>query len=98
MKSHPVPLRLDPELTALLQEGSRRAPHKQAALGRLTLHRHLRAVIEAESLPPAAAPLTNVEPWPRGTLTRAYRVTATEDRALENAGATAQSTANLDAS
>jgi hypothetical protein len=41
--THPVPLRLDGELTALRQEGARRTlAHKQAALVRLTLRRHLR--------------------------------------------------------
>lgn len=96
VKTHPVPLRLDPELAALLQEGARRTPYKQAALVRLTLRRHLRALIEAEALPPPSAPLTNVAPWPRGTLTRAYKVTAREDRVLEDAGAAAQSAASLD--
>ena len=96
VKTHPVPLRLDRELTALLREGARRTPHKQAALVRLTLHRHLRAVIDAEALPTPGPPLTNVKPWPPGALTRAYRVTAREDRALEDAGTTAQSAPSLE--
>ena len=91
-----MPLRLDPELAALLQEGARRTPYKQAALVRLTLRRHLRAVIAAEALPPPSAPLTNVEPWPRGALSRAYRVTAREVRLLEDTGAAAQPAASLD--
>jgi hypothetical protein len=96
VKTHPIPLRLDPQLTALLQEGVRRTPHKQAALVRLTLRRHLRSVIDAEALPPPSASLTNVAPWPEGTLSRAFQVTAAEDRALEDAGAAAQSTPRLD--
>jgi hypothetical protein len=96
VKTQPVPLRLDRELTSLLREGARRTPHKQAALVRLTLRRHLRAVIDAEALPTEAPQLTNVKPWPRGVLARAYKVTACEDRLLENAGTAAQSAPSLE--
>ena len=91
-----MPLRLDPELTALLREGARRTPHKQAALVRLTLRRHLRAVIDEETLNTPLPPLTNVKPWGRGTLARAYKVTGREDHALEDAGAAAQSAPSLE--
>lgn len=96
MSTQPVPLRLDRELTALLQEGARRTPHKQAALVRLTLRRHLRAVIEEEAMSTPLLPLTNVKPWPRGTLGRAYAVTAREDRALEATATAAQPTPTLE--
>lgn len=96
MKTQPVPLRLDEELTALLQEGARRTRHKQAALVRLTLRRHLRAVIDEEALPTLSPPLTNVKPWPRGALARAYAVTAHEERALEAAGTAAQPAPSLE--
>jgi hypothetical protein len=95
VKTQPVPLRLDPDLTALLQEGALRTPYKQAALVRLTLRRHLRAVIEEEATTPPLT-LTNVKPWPRGTLSRAYVVTAQEDRTLETAATAAQSTPTLE--
>lgn len=96
MKTHPVPLRLDDELTALLEEGARRTPHRRAALVRLTLRRHLRSVIDEEAFRTPGSPLTNVEPWARGTLARAYRVTAREDRALEAAATAAQSAPGLE--
>lgn len=96
VKTQPVPLRLDRELTALLREGALRTPHKQAALVRLTLRRHLRSVIEAEALHTPSPPLTNVEPWSHGVLTRAYKVTACEDRNLEAAGTAAQSAPSLE--
>ena len=89
-------MRLDGDLTELLREGARRTPHKQAALVRLTLRRHLRAVIDAEALRRTTPPLTNVKPWPQGTLARAYRVTAREEAALEDAGTAAQSAPSLE--
>lgn len=91
-----MPLRLDGDLTELLREGARRTPHKQAALVRLTLRRHLRAVIDAEIRRSPTAPLTNVKPWPPGTLVRAYRVTAREEAALEDAGTAAQSAPRME--
>ena len=91
-----MPLRLDGGLTALLREGVRRTPHKQAALVRLTLRRHLRAVIDAEALRTPTVPLTDVKPWPQGTLARAHKVTAREQRAWEDAGTAAQSAPGLE--
>ena len=96
VKTQPVPLRLDEELTALLREGARRTPHNQASLVRLTLRRHLRGVIEAEAPHTPAPRLTNVKPWSRGVLARAYQATAREDRDLEAAGTAAQSAPSLE--
>lgn len=72
MKTLPISIRLDEELRSLLSEGSRRTPFNQRELLRRTLRLHLRDVIEREAVVPAPR-LTNVEPWPRGTLAKAYR-------------------------
>ena len=72
MKTMPLSIRLDKELRLLLSEGARRTPLNQRELLRRTLRLHLREVIEQESLSPKP-PLTNVTPWPRGALGKAYR-------------------------
>src|SRR5947208_10505409 len=69
----PLPLRVEKELHDLLTEGSRRTPHKKQELVRLTLRRHLREVIEEEAGPATKSRLTNIEPWPKGMLTRIYK-------------------------
>ena len=71
----PLSIRLDPQLRSLLAEGARRTPFNQRELLRRTLRLHLRDVIEREAAYPKRR-MTNLEPWPRGTLARAYRRTA----------------------
>ncbi len=68
----PLLIRLDKRLHALLAEGARRTPFNQRELLRRTLRLHLREVIEREATTPEAR-ITNIDPWPRGALTRAYR-------------------------
>jgi hypothetical protein len=89
--STPLPLRLEKELHDLLDEGSRRTPHRKQELIRLTLRRHLRATIEQEALAAKPTRLTNLEPWPKGALTRAYRRISHECwEKVENAATHAQ--------
>lgn len=93
----PVPIRFDADLVSLLKEGARRTHHKRAALVRLTLRRHLRAVIEAEEeASPAQKPLTNVKPWPKGVLAKAYARIGKEDEAMENAALRARPTPSME--
>jgi hypothetical protein len=72
MKTMPLSIRLDRNLCSLLAEGARRTPFNQRELLRRTLRLHLREVIEREAATPEAR-ITNVEPWPRGRLAKAYR-------------------------
>jgi len=85
MKTLPLSIRLDKELRLLLHEGSRRTPYNQRELLRRTLRLHLREVIEREALQPDSR-LTNIDPWPRGALAKAYRRV---DRAWERVEAAA---------
>ena len=64
MKTFPVPVRLDKPLQDALREGARRTPHKKQELIRMTLRRHLRAVIEQEawSRRPDRSPTSNHGP------------------------------------
>ena len=71
--STPLPLRVEKELHDLLDEGSRRTPHKKQELIRLTLRRHLRAVIEQEARAAHPRRITNIEPWRKGALAKAYQ-------------------------
>jgi hypothetical protein len=71
--STPLPLRIERELDDLLDEGSRRTPYKKQELIRLTLRRHLRAVIEQEAITAQPRRITNVPPWRKGALRQAYR-------------------------
>jgi hypothetical protein len=82
-------LRLDPELRTLLLEGARRTRINQRELLRRTLRRHLREVIESEALS-LEGRLTNVSPWPRGALARAYRIKEPAWERAEEAATTAQ--------
>jgi hypothetical protein len=66
----PISLRLDRELHLLLSEGRRRTPLKKQELIRRTLRKHLRGVIEQESV---KSPLTNVPPLARGAMAKVYR-------------------------
>lgn len=74
----PMPIRIEEELVSLLAEGARRTPHKKQELIRLTLRRHLREVIEQEATQPAETRVTNIDPWPKGALARAYKRTRQE--------------------
>src|SRR5262249_27508941 len=71
MKTMPLSIRLDKQLRLLLAEGARRTPFNQRELLRRTLRLHLREVIEREASEPMAR-ITNVAPWPRGALRKAY--------------------------
>jgi hypothetical protein len=68
-----MPIRIEKDLLTLLAEGARRTPHKKQELIRITLRRHLREVIEQESTKPSRNRVTNIDPWPKGTLARAYK-------------------------
>ena len=72
MKTMPLSIRLDKQLRSLLAEGARRTPFNQRELLRRTLRLHLREVIEREVTIPASR-ITNLDPWPRGALAKAYR-------------------------
>jgi hypothetical protein len=69
----PMPIRIEKELMDLLNEGARRTPHKKQELVRLTLRRHLLEVIEEEATPAKNGRVTNIEPWPKGMLTKIYK-------------------------
>ena len=75
MKTMPLSIRLDKQLRSLLTEGAKRTPFNQRELLRRTLRLHLRDVIEREALNPRAR-ITNIDPWPRGALAKAYKRTA----------------------
>jgi hypothetical protein len=90
MKTIPMPVRLDQNLQNMLQEGARRTPHKKQELIRLTLRRHLREVIEQEALVESAPRLTNVEPWPKRVIEKAYRRMGKDWNAIEDAALRAQ--------
>jgi hypothetical protein len=84
-------VRFESDLVTLLQEGVRRTPHRKQDLIRITLRRHLREVIEAEAQAQAPNRVTNVEPWPKGALAKAYRRRARENwDAIEDAATRAQ--------
>ena len=68
-----MPVRFEKSLLATLNEGTRRTPHKKQELIRITLRRYLPAVIEEESVKKASGRITNVEPWPKGVLAKAYK-------------------------
>ena len=73
-----MPIRIEKELSNLLAEGVRRTPHKKQELVRITLRRHLRDVIEEEATKPSKDRVTNIDPWPKGALARAYKETEYE--------------------
>jgi hypothetical protein len=72
MKTMPLSIRLDQLLRSLLAEGARRTPLNQRELLRRTLRLHQSEVVEQEAAPPKAR-ITNIDPWPRGCLAKAYR-------------------------
>jgi hypothetical protein len=85
-----MPVRFEPELQQLLREGVRRTPHKKQELIRITLRRYLPKVIEQESEKPKRQRLTNIEPWPKRTLEKAYKQIGSEWDVLEDAATQAQ--------
>ena len=90
MATTPMPLRLEPELHGILAEGARRTPHKKQELIRITLRRHLATVIAEEAPEREGARLTNLKPWPKGTLATAYRRQEKAWEATEAAATRAQ--------
>jgi hypothetical protein len=92
MKTIPVPVRLDKYLQKTLREGARRTPHKKQDLIRLTLRRYLREVIEQEAVAGPARRLTNLEPWARRVVERAYQQMGGEWDEIETAATRAQGT------
>ncbi len=88
MKTVPLSIRLDKQLRSLLAEGARRTSFNQRELLRRTLRLHLREVIEREAVKPKAR-ITNIAPWPRGALARAYKRTADKGWERVEAAATA---------
>jgi len=74
----------------VLREGTRRTPHKKQELIRITLRRHLRSVIEEEAEEGQGQRLTNIEPWPKGLLQKAYQRVGAEWDKLETIATRAQ--------
>jgi len=89
MPTNPVPVRFEPELQKLLREGARRTPHKKQELIRITLRRYLPAVIEAEAAQ-SRTRLTNIDPWPKAMLAKAYKRVGKEWDTIEEAATRAQ--------
>jgi hypothetical protein len=89
MKTEPLSIRLDKNLRELLAEGAQRTPLNQRELLRRTLRLHLREVIEREAVT-SAARITNIDPWPRGALARAYRRSDQDWESTEAAATAAQ--------
>jgi hypothetical protein len=90
MKTIPVPVRLDKDLQRILREGARRTPHKKQDLIRMTLRRHLREVIEQAARVESPPRITNIEPWPRRVVEKAYRRMGQDWSAIEDAAMGAQ--------
>jgi hypothetical protein len=82
-------------LHALLSEGAKRTPLNKRELLRRTLRLHLRDVIEREAIP-VQSRITNIEPWPKGSLTKAYRRVEKDWERVEAAATAAQGRADWD--
>jgi hypothetical protein len=94
----PISLRLDKEIHMLLSQGRRRTPLKKQELIRRTLRSYLPRVIEQESRRTEQR-VTNISPWPKGTLARAYQRLTKLDKEwgrIEQAGVKAQGTPSWD--
>jgi hypothetical protein len=89
MKTMPLSIRLDKKLRSLLAEGARRTPFNQRELLRRTLRLHLREVIEQEAAS-SETWITDIDPWPRGCLAKAYRRADQAWDRIEAAAAAAQ--------
>ena len=90
MKTIPMPVRLDADLQKALREGARRTPHKKQELIRLTLRRHLREVIDQEAIAKPSRRITNIEPWPRRIVEKAYQRMGKDWDKIEDAATRAQ--------
>ena len=90
MLAKPMPLRFEPELHQLLREGARRTPHRKQELIRITLRRYLPKVIEQEAATAKPDRITNIEPWTKAILEKAYKQIGREWDALEEAATRAQ--------
>ncbi len=66
---------MEKQLLAKLAQGARRTPHKKQDLVRITLRRYLPRVIEEEAIKQPQGRVTNVEPWPKNALEKAWKVT-----------------------
>jgi len=82
-------IRFDEDVRSLLREGVRRTPLTRQELVRRTVRLHLRSVIEQEASAPVAR-LTNINPWPRGVLTRAWKRTDKDWEEVEAAAMAAR--------
>ena len=91
----PIAIRLDPETRARLSDGARRTPHNQQQLIRLTLRRHLDEVIQQETAPTDRR-VTNIDPWPKGALAKAYRRSDEAWEKIESAAIAAQGAPNCE--
>jgi len=83
-------VRLDPDLQKILRDGARRTPLKKQELIRLTLRRHLREVIDQEALVKSPPRITNIKPWSKRVVEKAYRRIGKDWDALEDAAIRAQ--------
>jgi hypothetical protein len=95
VKTVPLSIRLEKDLRLLLAEGARRTRLNQRELLRRTLRLHLREVIEAEALA-SEQRVTNVDPWPRGALAKAYGNVENDWERVEAAATAAQGGPSLD--
>lgn len=89
MKTMPLSIRLDKQLRLLLSEGAKRTRFNQRELLRRTLRLHLRDVIEREAQIRKVR-ITNLAPWPRGALARAYQRVEKAWEQVETAATAAQ--------
>jgi hypothetical protein len=95
MPTKPMPVRFEPELLSLLQEGVRRTPHKKQELIRMTLRQHLASVIEAEASGPKER-ITNIKPWRESDLKKAYKRVGADWDQLEHLATRAQGQPGFD--
>ena len=96
MKTIPTPVRLDKALQEALREGALRTPHKKQDLIRLTLRRHLQEVIEQEAMAKPAKRVTNINPWPRRAVEKAYKNIGSAWDKIEIAAARSQGIPRFD--
>jgi hypothetical protein len=90
MKTIPMPVRLDKQLQKALREGALRTPHNKQDLIRLTLRRYLQEVIEEEAVAEPEKRITNIEPWPRRVVEKAYQRMGKEWDEIEDVALRAQ--------
>lgn len=88
-------VRFDDEVRGLLTEGARRTPLSKQELIRRTLRQFLRVVIDQEVSTPVKR-ITNIEPWPRGALAKAWKKTDQEWARSEAAAMAARRPPRMD--